>query len=92
MSRLSEKGHRLGTATESSKPSSEAANTLQDDTPEPIYDPSLTDEQREKIRADRAAAAEARLKKAAAKPVKKSKDSSPLRGPNSQPLMRWTAS
>jgi len=45
---------------------------------------------------ERAAAAEARLKKqagtSAAKSNKKSIETEPLRGPNSQPLMRWTAS
>lgn len=61
--------------------------------PEPAYNPNLTDEQRAKIRLDRAAAAEARLKKQTGgkKPKKTSAPPPPLRGPNSQPLMRWNA-
>lgn len=63
-----------------------------DDTPAPVVDPTMTDEDRAKIRADRAAAAEARLKKQGAKPKpKKTSKDEPLRGPNSQPTMRWTA-
>lgn len=60
--------------------------------PEPVYDKNLTDAEREKIRADRAAAAEARLKKQGAGAKKKpAKSSAPLTGPNTQPAMRWTA-
>jgi hypothetical protein len=62
----------------------------------PVYDGKLTEEERAKIRADRAAAAEARLKKqggTTASPSKKKagSNSAPLKGPNSQPTMRWTA-
>jgi hypothetical protein len=61
-----------------------------DDTPQPVVDKNLTDDERAKIRADRAAAAEARLKKQGGPPMKKKPTSStPLTGPNSQPLMRW---
>lgn len=57
-----------------------------------VYDSNLTDEERAKIRADRAAAAEARLKKQGGLPKKpKKKSDAPLTGPNSQPVMRWTA-
>jgi len=61
--------------------------------PEPVLDKNLTEEERAKIRADRAAAAEARLKKQGGAPPKKKKTSSdaPLRGPNSKPTMTWTA-
>lgn len=64
-----------------------------DDAPKPVYDKNLTDEEREKIRADRAAAAEQRLKKQGGKQPKKKKTNpdAPLVGPNSQPAMRWTA-
>jgi hypothetical protein len=62
-----------------------------DEVPAPVMNPNLTNEEREKIRADRAAAAEARLKKQ--NPGKKktttTTSSAPLTGPNSQPLMRW---
>lgn len=63
-----------------------------DDIPDPVYNPDLNDEQRAKIRADRAAAAEARLKKqtGGTKP-KKTSNAAPLVGPNSQPTMRWTS-
>jgi len=62
--------------------------------PEPIINQSLTETEREKIRADRAAAAEARLKRQGMGPPKKKKADSgaPLVGPNSEPTMRWTAS
>jgi len=93
-------GHRLGTGQERTAQLSSAAISRPDDedgtTPEPRHDQNLTDADRERIRAERAAAAEARLKKqagtSAAKSNKKSIETEPLRGPNSQPLMRWTAS
>ena len=73
-------------------PASNTMDRQQDDIPDPVYNPNLNDEQRAKIRADRAAAAEARLKKQAGgnKPKKKT-DAPPLVGPNSQPTMRWNA-
>jgi len=66
---------------------------MQRDIPEPVLDQNMTDEERAKIRADRAAAAEARLKKHGGGAPKKKKVSSdaPLRGPNSKPTMTWTA-
>jgi hypothetical protein len=61
-----------------------------DETPKPVVDENLTDEERAKIRADRAKAAEARLKKTTGKPKKKKNtDAAPLKGPNTEPLMRW---
>lgn len=65
-----------------------------DNVPEPIINQNLTEAEREKIRANRAAAAEARLKKQGMGPPKKKKVDSgaPLVGPNSEPTMRWTAS
>lgn len=65
-----------------------------DTIPEPVINPNLSDAQRETIRADRAAAAEARMKKQGLNPKQKKKPSAtgaPLRGPNSEPLMRWNA-
>ena len=58
----------------------------------PILDANLNDEERKELRAQRAAAAEQRLQQKGLKqPKKKKKDSSkPLRGPNSENLMRWT--
>jgi len=89
-------GHRLGTAHETGYQNSAAsASPMQRDEniPEPVLDKNLTEEERAKIRADRAAAAEARLKKQGGAPPKKKKTSSdaPLRGPNSKPTMTWTA-
>jgi hypothetical protein len=83
----------LGNANENySRPSSGTNNTHSEDVPQPILDSNLTDADREKIRADRAAAAEARLKKQALpKSKKKTSNDAPLRGPNSKPTMTWTA-
>jgi hypothetical protein len=53
----------------------------------------LTVEEREKIRAERVAAAEARAKKnqiGGGKKKKKYTSSEPLRGPNSKNTMTWT--
>lgn len=90
-----EKGHRLGTADEAAHLAGPVSNTMdrQDELPDPVYNPNLTDDERARIRADRAAAAEARLKKQAGgqKPKKKTSNSAPLVGPNSQPTMRWTS-
>jgi hypothetical protein len=65
-----------------------------DDVPPPALDPSLTEDERAQIRADRAAAAEARLKKMGGTTKKKKKvnPDAPLVGPNSQPAMRWNMS
>jgi hypothetical protein len=68
---------------------------VRNDLPEPAYDPNLTPDEREKIRLERAAAAEARIKKMgyATTPTTKPKSkhpNEPLRGPNSKPLMTWT--
>jgi hypothetical protein len=65
------------------------------DLPKPIVDENLTDAEREKIRADRAAAAELRLKKqnGSSKPKKTTAvhtTNAPLRGPNTKPTMTWS--
>jgi hypothetical protein len=85
-------GQRLGTVNETYVGSRPLKN------PEPVlaeasYDPNLTDDKREKQRAERVAAVEARLKKQGTLPQKKKKASkdTPLVGPNSKPLMTWTA-
>uniref|UniRef100_A0A7S1D1N2 Uncharacterized protein n=1 Tax=Cyclophora tenuis TaxID=216820 RepID=A0A7S1D1N2_CYCTE len=89
-------GHRLGTGEEArlnatpSSPLSGGMDRDDDDDrnlPEPTYNPNLTNADREEQRQQRLAAIEARSKN---KKTKKTKPSSePLRGPNSQPLMRW---
>jgi hypothetical protein len=58
-----------------------------------VYNPNLSDEARDKMRADRAAAAEARVNKMGTTGNKKKnkKTNMPLRGPNTEPTMRWTA-
>jgi hypothetical protein len=93
-----EKGHRLGTANENANQkyndTNNDNNNNKHDIPKPIIDKSLTDADREKIRADRAAAAEARLKKQGL-PIKSKKTppvdpTTPLRGPNSKPTMTWS--
>lgn len=87
-------GHRLGSANEESPKvaTGSGASRNQDNVPKPINDPSLTAHDREKQRAERIAAAEARQKKQGGPPKKKKeKSDAPLTGPNSKPLMRWTA-
>ena len=89
-------GHRLGTGDEANyrdnATTSTAAANKKDDLPPAAVDPNLTPEERAKIRADRAAAAEARLKKQGVTQPKKKKTPSdaPLVGPNSKPTMQWT--
>ena len=94
-----QKGHRLGTANEIENRTYNN-NNINDydnnkhDIPKPIIDENLTDTDREKIRADRAAAAEARLKKQGL-PIKPKKTppvdpNAPLRGPNSKSTMTWS--
>lgn len=82
------------TTAQSNNANNQQPLRMEDTIPEPVYDKNLNDEEREKIRAERAAAAEARLKKmgggATKRPPNKSSDE-PLRGPNSKPLMTWTA-
>lgn len=91
-------GKRLGSAADeygsgAAPAAMTSASRSKDDMPEPAYDPSLTDGERATIRADRAAAAEARLQKQAGigKKKKPNPDAQPMRGPNSEPLMRWTS-
>jgi hypothetical protein len=87
-------GQRLGTADEE-RGKRAAAAAEKRFTDQPIYtDANLTDEERAKIRAERLAAVEARMtkqEKQAMKQKKKPTNDEPLRGPNSQNTMRWTA-
>ncbi|KAL3944889.1 MAG: hypothetical protein SGBAC_001034 [Bacillariaceae sp.] len=86
-------GHRLGSANDEA-PSRPANSGKEDnaDLPKPRHDSKLTDAEREKQRADRLAAVEARQKKQGGPPKKKKvKSDAPLTGPNSKPLMTWTA-
>lgn len=64
-----------------------------DEVPAPAIDENMTPEERKQIRAERAAAAEARIKKQGGNPKPKKKDTSgqPLRGPNTQNTMTWGA-
>ena len=86
-------GQRLGTGSNDTRRAQQEGQYRDDPLPQPAYDPNLSDEAREKMRADRAAAAESRLKKMGATGGKKKgkKTNIPLRGPNTEPTMRWTA-
>lgn len=86
-------GHRLGSAAETSAvyaaPSSQRIEE-KDTLPEPLVDPKLDPEIRRLRRTEAARAAEERANKnGGGKPVKKKTNQEPLRGPNSEPLMRW---
>lgn len=90
------KGHRLGTASDNANRTHNSNNnsTNNHDIPKPIIDENLTEADREKIRADRAAAAETRLKKLGLR-IKPKKTppvdaNAPLRGPNSKATMTWS--
>ena len=89
-------GHRLGTASENRDERSEAA-AASERRVEPIHEPykdeKLSDEDRAKLREERLAAVEARMTIEEKKQMnqKKKKSDAPLRGPNSQNTMRWTA-
>ena len=89
-------GHRLGSADEArlTAPTRNTAMAREEEIPQPVYDPNLTAADRAKQREHQLAAAEARMK--ATQPNKKKKkpadsNAAPLRGPNSEPLMRWTS-
>lgn len=94
-SKFEGEGHRLGTADEAAQGATAAKTTTPTQQFQPYTDKLLTDDDRARIREERLAAAEARLSKDAKKEMKtkKKKPSSdePLRGPNSQNTMRWTA-
>ena len=86
-------GHRLGTGDEAKyRDDTNSSKKVDDDLPPAAIDPNLSPEERARIRADRAAAAEARLKKQGGAQPKKKKTPSdaPLVGPNSKPTMQWT--
>ena len=90
------KGHRLGSALEITSFSPAAGANIpervDEDIPAPLHDPNLSDDLRTKRREDRLAAAEARMSKQSSPPKKnKTDNNAPLRGPNSEPLMRWNA-
>jgi hypothetical protein len=98
-------GHRLGTADEdraarggggsSGGGKTQQQQQQQSSSYEPYTDKRLTDEERAKIREERLAAAEGRLTKDQKKQMKTKKkkpdSDEPLRGPNTQNNLRWTA-
>ncbi|GMH76629.1 hypothetical protein TrVE_jg5787 [Triparma verrucosa] len=88
---FSGKGHALGT-TDAPSSSYGTGGRAPERLPDPIVNPNLDQSDRDRIRAERAAAAEKRLKDAGGdvKKKKKKKDTSPLRNPNAEPLMRWS--
>jgi hypothetical protein len=93
---FSGEGHRLGTASEA-RDARSAAAAAAERRAEPIHEPytdaTLTDEERAKLRDERLAAAEARMTKEEKRQMnqKKKKSDAPLKGPNSENAMRWTA-
>jgi len=80
-------GQKLGTIHEQ-KPLTESKTKLTIEKPLQL-NPNLDDETREKMRADRAAAAEARVKKQQGSTTKKKYENTELRGPNSRNTMQW---
>ncbi len=100
-------GHRLGTADEDraargggsgggkTQQQQQQQQQQQSSSYEPYTDERLTDEERAKIREERLAAAEGRLTKDQKKQMKTKKkkpdSEEPLRGPNTQNNLRWTA-
>lgn len=88
-------GNRLGSANDPS-PYYTAANSgakkSKVDLPAKRVDPSLSESERDRQREARLAAAEKRQKASGVSTKKKKQNQSqPLRGPNTEPLMRWTA-
>ena len=89
------KGRRLGSAADSGNYTSGSRGATQkpyEDYPKPVVNKNLTDSDRDQIRAERAAAAEARAKKNQIGGTGKKKNNSssePLRGPNSRNTMTW---
>ncbi|GMH64581.1 hypothetical protein TL16_g09679 [Triparma laevis f. inornata] len=88
---FSGQGHALG-STNTPSSSYGTGGRAPERLPDPIVNPNLAQSDRDRIRAERAAAAEQRLKNAGGevKKKKKKKDTGDLRGPNSEPLMRWS--
>ncbi|KAL7508865.1 hypothetical protein ACHAXN_005936 [Cyclotella atomus] len=89
-------GHRLGTAADDQdarNARAAAAERRAEPMHEPYTDATLNDGERARLREERLAAAEARMSKEEKKQMnqKKKKSDAPLRGPNSQNTMRWTA-
>lgn len=90
-------GHRLGTAAEDQDARNARAAAAAERRAEPIHEPytdaTLNDDERARLREQRLAAAEARMTREEKKQMnqKKKKSDAPLRGPNSQNTMRWTA-
>ena len=88
-------GQRLGSASDAATPkpgsTSNTKRPAYEDNPKPVVNKNLTDEERAKIREDRAAAAEKRAKQnqIGGKKKKKSYASSELKGPNSRNAMTW---
>jgi hypothetical protein len=96
---FSGQGHRLGTASDEREARAARAAAAEqrlaiEQTHEPFTDIKLSEEERAKIRAERSAAAEARMTKEEKRQMnqkKKETSDEPLRGPNTQNAMRWTA-
>jgi len=61
-----------------------------EETPQPIVDHSLDEDTRDFRRAEAARAAELRSQQKKGSKKKPAANKEPLKGPNSQPLMKWT--
>lgn len=89
-------GHRLGSTTNEGRNYGGSYGTSArsgSEMPSPVVNSDLDNTDRDRIRAERVAAAEKRIKAAGGdvkKKKKKKRDSSPLRGPNSQNMMQWS--
>jgi len=88
-------GNRLGSANDPPPHSATASAGSPNhdvDLPAKRVDPSLTTSERERQRVARLAAAEKRQKASGVSTKKKkTTQNQPLRGPNTEPLMRWNA-
>ena len=86
-------GNRLGTTNAPSASYGTSNQQQQPVIPDPVVDPNLSQTDRDRIRMERAQAAEKRLKAMGGDKKKKKKATAKdntLRGPNSEPLMRWS--
>ena len=85
-------GHKLGSSSENLSASSGRSNFAATTPAEKIVvNPNISDEERDRARLERLAAAEERIKAKGGdpNPKKKKEVAKGLKGPNSEPLMRW---
>lgn len=89
-------GYKLGSSGDLASSTGRGGNSLAATAPTEgsqriVVNPNVDDEERERLRRERAAAAEERIKAKGGDPnPKKKKVDTGLKGPNSEPLMRWS--